>query len=95
MPNGYKKNSDSYRICIRGDLNRIPVLVARKKLPIDYKQTSNPLSTSIKIENYGYGKYCGITLRSYGKNTDNLFLLNDYTIVHNCGSDPVLEKTYI
>ena len=95
MPNGYKKNSDSYRICIRGDLNRIPVLVARKKLPIDYKQTSNPLSTSIKIENYGYGKYCGITLRSYGKSTDNLFLLNDYTIAHNCGSDPVLEKTYI
>lgn len=95
IPNGYKKNSDSYRICIRGDLNRIPVLVARKKLPIDYKQTSNPLSTSIKIENYGYGKYCGITLRSYGKSTDNLFLLNDYTVVHNCGSDPVLEKTYI
>lgn len=95
MPNGYKKNSDSYRICIRGDLNRIPVLVNRKKLPTDYKQSSNPLSTSIKIENYGYGKYCGITLRSYGKDTDNLFLLNDYTIVHNCGSDPVLEKTYI
>ena len=94
MPNGYKKGSDSYRICIRGDLNRIPVLVARKKLPIDYKRTSNPLSTSIKIENYGYGRYCGITLKSYGKSTDNLFLLNDYTIAHNCGSDPVLEKTY-
>ena len=92
---GFKPGSDSYRVCIRGDLNRIPVLVKRKKLPQDYHQTSNPLSTSIKIENYGYGKYCGITLRSYGKDTDNLFLLNDYTIVHNCGSDPVLEKTYI
>ena len=95
MSSGFKPGSDSYRVCIRGDLNRIPVLVKRKKLPQDYHQTSNPLSTSIKIENYGYGKYCGITLRSYGKDTDNLFLLNDYTIVHNCGSDPVLEKTYI
>lgn len=94
MNNGYKKGSNSYRVCIRGDLRRIPVLIARKKLPIDYKQTSNPLSTSIKIEKYGFGKYCGITLKSYNKETDNLFLLNDYTIVHNCGSDPVLETTY-
>ena len=58
-------------------------------------KSSNSLSTPIKIEDYGYGKYCGITLKSYGKETDNLFLLNDYTIVHNCGSDPILEKTYI
>ena len=93
--NEFKLESDSYRIIITGDLNKIPVSIKRKKVPQDYHQTSNPLSTSIKIENCGYGKYCGITLRSYGKDTDNLFLLNDYTIVHNCGSDPVLEKTYI
>lgn len=92
---GYKKESNIYRVVIRGDLKRIPVLVTRKKLPQDYIQTTNPLSTSILIEKLSRGKYCGITLRSYGKNSDNLFLLNDYTIVHNCGSDPMLIKTYV
>ncbi len=74
--------------------NRNKKIIYGLKSSIDY-ESSNPLSTPIKIENYKYGKYCGITLKSYGKDTDNLFLLNDYTIVHNCGSDPVLEKTYI
>ena len=47
------------------------------------------------IDLIGKDEYFGITLRSYGdKNTDNLFLLEDFTIVHNCGSFPNLITTY-
>lgn len=95
MHNGYKDGSESHRVVIRGDLDRIPVLVKRKKRPSDYKQTTNCLSTSFTVKDAGYGVYYGITLRSYGKETDNLFLLNDYTIVHNCGSNKHLAKSWI
>ena len=95
MHNGYKDGSHSYRVIIRGDLDRIPVRVARKRRPSDYKQTTNALSTGIHIKKLGPGKYVGITLNSYGKKYDNLFLLNDYTIVHNCGSNTTLIKSWI
>lgn len=95
MAQGYKKGSDSYRICIRGQVWKIPVHINRKKVPTDYHQTTNTLSTSIKIESYKFGKYYGFTLRSYGKEFDNLFLLNDYTIAHNCGSNKILVESWI
>lgn len=95
MKNGYKKESDSYRVSIHGDLDRIPVQVVRKKCPSDYKETSNKLSTEIHVKKLGPGKYFGITLNSYGKKYDNLFLLNDYTIVHNCGSNQQLIKSWV
>lgn len=95
MKNGHKKESDSYKVYIYGNLNRIPVRVARKKCPVDYKETSNKLSTEIHVKKLGPGKYFGITLNSYGKKYDNLFLLNDYTIVHNCGSNQQLIKSWI
>lgn len=95
MKNGYKKGSDSYRVSIHGDLDRIPVQVVRKKCPSDYKETSNKLSTEIHVKKLGPGKYFGITLNSYGKKYDNLFLLNDYTIVHNCGSNQQLIKSWV
>ena len=61
-----------------------------------YKETSNKLSTGIdSIENIGEEEYFGITLKAYGdEKTDNLFLLEDFTIVHNCGSFPKLITTY-
>ena len=92
---GYKKDSISYRVIIRGELRKIPVRIKRKQLPKDYVVTTNALSTSIKIEPFGYGEYYGFTLKTYNKPTDNLFLLNDYTIVHNCGSQPKLIKAWI
>lgn len=63
---------------------------------INYQETSNKLSTGIdSVENIGKGEYFGITLRSYDdEKTDNLFLLEDFTIVHNCGSFPRLVTTY-
>lgn len=95
MLNGYKKGSLSYRVVIRGNLRKIPVKVKRKQLPDDYIATTNALSTAIKIEPFGKGEYYGFTLKSYNKSTDNLFLLDDYTIVHNCGSQKHLIKAWI
>jgi len=96
MKKGYKLNSISYRVSIKGDIKKIPILVKRKQIPDDYKETSNKLSTGIdSIENIGEEEYFGITLKAYGdEKTDNLFLLEDFTIVHNCGSFPKLITTY-
>jgi hypothetical protein len=94
MNQGYKVGSESYRVIIRGDLRKIPVKVARKKLPEDYQATTNARSTSISVSPHGRGKYYGFTLKSYNNpDTDHLFLLDDYTIVHNCGSNPTLIKS--
>ena len=66
------------------------------QIPNDYLETSNKLSTGIdSIEYIGKGEYFGITLKSYGdEQTDNLFLLEDFTIVHNCGSFNGLVTVY-
>ena len=51
--------------------------------------------TNLSIHKLDKGEYFGITLRTYGnEKTDNLFLLEDFTIVHNCGSFPKLITTY-
>ena len=96
MKNGYKKNSIAYRLSIKGNVRNIPVEVERKKMPNDYLETSNKLSTGIdSIDYIGKGEYFGITLKSYGdEQTDNLFLLEDFTIVHNCGSFNGLVTVY-
>lgn len=88
-------NTIMYDLYISGDIGKIPVKVERKKVPNTYKSKRNVLSSGIRIEDYGIGEYYGITLRSYGKDIDNLFLLNDYTIVHNCGSNKHLAKSWI
>lgn len=96
----YKRNTtfgpgSIYRLYISGDISRIPVKVKRKKIPTSYKPRTDVLLSKSKIKDNGIGEYYGITLKSYGKDTDNLFLLNDYTIVHNCGSNKHLAKSWI
>lgn len=77
------KTNTKYRILIKGETWRIPCKVERKKT-LKWNRTEKVNITSFKIENVGIGKYYGITL--IGENPiDNLFLLEDNTIVHNCG----------
>ena len=83
----------SYSILIKGEISRIPVRVARKKIFLSRVQTVN--SSAIKINKLGVGNYYGITLKSYGLESDNLFFLSDYTIVHNCGSNKILTDSWI
>lgn len=59
----------------------IPVKIARKKGSVK-KTKGNPLQSNFKLSYEGIGQYCGITVDG-----DNLFVLGDFTIVHNCDPD--------
>lgn len=59
----------------------IPCKIHRKQGDI-LKSKGNPLQSNFKVQYEGVGKYCGITVDG-----DNLFVLSDFTIVHNCGWD--------
>lgn len=68
-----------YRIFIFGEkLGEIPCLLPRKKARNTPDKVINPLSTGIQITNIGKGEYYGFSL-----NGDGLFLLEDFTVVHN------------
>jgi len=56
----------------------IPCLIERKKHHWEKKRTYRRLS-HFTVEYDGIGDYCGITIDG-----DHLFLLKDFTIVHNC-----------
>ena len=56
----------------------IPCLIERKKHHWEKKRTYRRLS-HFTVEYDGIGNYCGITIDG-----DHLFLLKDFTIVHNC-----------
>ena len=66
-----------YHITINGDLSQVPVVLPRKKAGTRLI-AKNPLHVGFKIEDNGYGNYCGFTLDGNGR-----FLLGDFTITHN------------
>lgn len=68
-----------YRLRIRGNYI-LPVKIARKKqtLRSGFKNKKSWTDYSFKVEEYGIGEYYGFTI-----DKNNLFLLKDYTIVHN------------
>lgn len=66
-----------YRITISGDVDEIPVLIERKKIPPKEIVQDN-LATSIEVECVGEGDYVGFSCDG-----DHLFLLKDGTVVHN------------
>lgn len=74
-----------------GDLE-IPVKIQRKIGSIK-KTKGDALQSNFKISYNGIGEYCGITV-----DKDNLFLLSDFTIVHNCewveGKDPTKPSVF-
>lgn len=80
--NDNKKESiyqDTYTVRILDGKYDIPCKIARKQYHWQKKRTERTLS-NFSVEYEGVGKYCGITIDG-----DHLFLLNDFTIVHNCG----------
>lgn len=66
-----------YRISISGDLDRIPTKIKRKQRP-KRKQIKNVLNVGIKVKEVGVGDYYGFSVDG-----DHLFLLSDFTVVHN------------
>lgn len=93
---GHNKKGNFYRVVIKGDIAQIPVKVQRKKIPENYKKTNKINSTGFTLTEEGEGRYYGIKLKQQGNgDSDHLFLLEDFTIVHNCGADPALGKKWV
>ncbi|GGM23167.1 Hint domain-containing homing endonuclease [Dactylosporangium sucinum] len=67
-----------YSVSISGDLTALPMRVRRKRAAARAGQ-KNVLRTGFRIEPAGEGEYHGFEVDG-----DNLFLLGDFTVVHNC-----------
>ena len=68
-----------YRGNISGDIKNIPTIIPRKKA-VDRTQKKDVLVTGFSVEAIGSGDYYG-----FGVDGDHLFLLGDFTVVHNSG----------
>ena len=68
-----------FRISIRGDFTNIPTKIPRKQIS-QYNLNRNPLNTGFHIEPIGIGDYYG-----FGVDRDNLYVMGDFTVTHNCG----------
>ncbi|EJW19177.1 DEAD/DEAH box helicase family protein [Paenibacillus alvei] len=75
-----------YRVSISGDCSFIPCRV-KKKQSATRKQKKDVLRTGFQIEKVDAGNYVGITVDG-----DNRYLLDDFTITHNCGKTIVFSK---
>ena len=75
-----------YRATISGNLEIIPCRVAHKKAK-RRAQKKNHLRTGLKVERLGKGQYFGFTVDG-----DNRYLLDDFTVTHNCGKTVVFSK---
>lgn len=79
-PNRLCKNvfEEYYVVSILSGCERIPTKIERKKANGDKWHQKDINRTMFKIEHYGVGKYYG-----FSTDGDHLFVLGDFTIVHN------------
>lgn len=75
-----------YRVSISGDCSAIPCRVKRKTASARM-QKKDVLRTGFTVKEAGTGKYYGFTVDG-----DNRYLLDDFTITHNCGKTIVFAK---
>lgn len=80
---GFK--GDYWRVSISGDLSAIPTRVRRRKFG-KRKQKKSVLCTGFSVEPAGVREYCGFTV-----DADNRYLLDDFTVTHNCGKTIVMS----
>jgi len=71
------KVGDYFRVCISGDISRVPCRLQRKR-PAKRLQKKNVLNVGIKVESVGEDDYFGFEIDG-----DRLFLLGDFTVTHN------------
>lgn len=78
-----------YRVHIFGELYMIPCKVERKKaIKCDFHiNRRNPLRSGFRIEPIGEGEYFGFAV-----DKNHLFLLADYTVVHNTADISVWDR---
>ena len=75
-----------YRVSVSGNCDKIPMKV-RHKIASPRKQKKNVLVTGFTVEALGKGDYIGFTVDG-----DNRYLLDDFTITHNCGKTICFAK---
>lgn len=68
-----------WRVSISGDCTVVPMRVARKR-PRPRLQKKSVLRTGVTVTYAGFGEYRGFTVDG-----DNLYLMDDFTVTHNCG----------
>ena len=76
-----------YKIYISGDISEIPVLIAKKPL-VKNKKYSH-LSSRIRIDSIGKGKYYGFELDG-----NHRFILGNFIITHNTAVIKMFMKAY-
>lgn len=67
-----------YDVSIYGEIENIPTRIQRKKFIRKTKFSRNHCVSGIKVTPHGVGEYYGFSLDG-----DGLFLLKDFTVVHN------------
>ena len=73
-----------FRVSISGDCSRIPCRVKRR-IAGKRRQNKDVLRTSFSVHEIEEGSYIGFTVDG-----DNRYLLDDFTITHNCGKTIVM-----
>lgn len=73
-----KGGNIEYRLILLNNHYEIPTKIHRKQVKNYNRIQLDPLSTRFKINYYGVDNYYGFTV-----DKDNLFVLGDFTIVHN------------
>lgn len=78
-------SGEYYRVCISGNLDRIPTKIKRKIAP-ERKQIKNVLRTGFSINHLPTEDYYGFTLTGDGR-----YLLDDFTVTHNTGKTHLIR----
>lgn len=76
---------DYYRVKISGNIQQIPVRIARKKAEIR-KQIKDVLRIGFELRELPPEEYFGFTVDG-----NHRYLLDDFTVTHNCGKTEVLR----
>lgn len=75
-----------HRVSISGDCSFIPMRITRKSSP-KRRQIKNVSRTGFTISEIGESDYIGVTV-----DHDNRYLLDDFTVTHNCGKTIVFSS---
>jgi superfamily II DNA or RNA helicase len=82
--NQYGFSGIYFRLSISGDCSILPCRVKKAE---KRRQKKSVLRTGFKFEEYGIGEYFGFTVDG-----DNRYLMDDFTITHNCGKTVVFAN---
>lgn len=75
-----------WRVSISGDCGIIPARIPRRKIG-KRESPKDALRTGFEVAALGRGPYRGFTVDG-----DNLYLLSDHTVTHNCGKTLVFSR---